>query len=595
MGLGGQILGEDDGAGSLGDALAIAGLEPLHGADIPLFNAGAVAAGLLDRDGAVVCASPAFAALGDGPFLDADALARAVHGAAPAACAIDTTTGGAGADVAMLVYARADRALGWRLPPEVRAAAVARPDHVVALTSGAAHVARPLEEACRAYGLTGLQARVVMEVIRAGHARLAAEAAGVSYHTAREALAEAMRRVRVQRLPALVTSLTSLAFGVLPQADAAAVLEDLWGLTPRQAAVAALIAEGASRASAAVALGVTEAVVRKELERIHLVLQVSTGAELARKVVEANALRWLTEATGGDLGFVESGLEPLRFIHGADGRRIAVSDYGPASGAPLVVLHSNLTTRIIARGLLRALQRAGYRPIAIDRPGFGLTDDSYGAAVDPFAAAAADMLQVLDHLKLARVDVAARGAAQVVLALHVAAPERLGRVVLVNPAPHTAESGERAGFVGALKAAYLRNPALVRAMTRFYLRNGHFEQFAERLQRGARGSPPDEAATRDVEIVRDYFRAMRPFATGRFAGYVNEVTAMMRGARPAPVRGASDWRILLATHDFLHDPAVVARYWRDVLPETPQRVVPDSGRYLALSQPDQVVAALREP
>jgi hypothetical protein len=255
-----------------------------------------------------------------------------------------------------------------------------------------------------------------------------------------------MKRVRVSKLPALVTRLTSLAFGVMPEADAAAVLEDLWGLTPRQAALAALVASGASRSSAASALSIGAAVARKELERVHIILQVSTGAGLARKVAEANALRWLTAATGGDAGFVEAGAEPLQFVHRADGSRIAVSDYGPASGAPVLVAHSNLTSRFVGRSLLRALQAAGYRPIAIDRPGFGLTDEVAGAAAgghDPFVAEAADTLLVLDQLKIRQLDLVARGAAQFVLALERAAPGRLRRVVLVNPAPHAAASGKK--------------------------------------------------------------------------------------------------------------------------------------------------------
>jgi hypothetical protein len=177
---------------------------------------------------------------------------------------------------------------------------------------------------------------------------------------------------------------------VLPQEDDAEMLADLWGLTPRQAAIAGLVAAGASRGGAAAALGVGEAVVRKELERVHLVLQVSTGAGLARKVVEANAFRWLTRATGGDIGFADPHLEPLQFVHRPGGGRIAVSDYGPASGRPVLVVHSSMTSRIVGRSLLRALQAAGYRPISIDRPGFGLTDEVPGlqpGAHDPYVTA----------------------------------------------------------------------------------------------------------------------------------------------------------------------------------------------------------------
>lgn len=445
----------------LDEAVAIAELEIVDSGDIPLFRAESVAAALADRAGSVIVASLAFTAMQAERHIDPEYVARASRGATPATVAIDLAGGDGAPDTLIFAYAPASETDGWRLPPEIREAAKRHPGGVVILTSRAARGGQPLEDACRAYGLNGLQTRVVMETIRTGSVKTAAAAAGVSYYTAREAMAAALKRARTPRLPALVSALTSLAFGVLPQADASAVLEDLWGLSPRQAEIAALIAGGASRPAAAAALGVGEAVVRKELERIHLVLQVSSSAELARKVVEANALRWLTEATGGDLGFVEAGLEPLRFVHRPDGRRIAVSDYGPASGQPILVAHSTTTCRIIARSLLRSLHAAGYRPIAIDRPGYGLSDEVEGAvagAHDPFATAAEDAVRVLDHLKIRRLDVVARGAAQYVVALERAAPGRLGRVVLVNPDPPMRESGAVAGATGRLKEAFLRNP-----------------------------------------------------------------------------------------------------------------------------------------
>jgi pimeloyl-ACP methyl ester carboxylesterase/DNA-binding CsgD family transcriptional regulator len=583
-------------AADVREALAAAGIEILEGGDLPVFNVGSVAAAVFDRAGACVCESPAFRVMQGGRHIDEDAFGRALKGAPPRPVAVELVGASGGSDTAIFVYALASHAQGWRLPPEVREAAERNPGHVAVITTQAARATGPLEEACQSYGLNGLQTRVVMETIRTGNVKAAARSVGISFHTAREALAQAMKRAHASRLPALVTRLTSLAFGVLPEADAAAVLEDLWGLTPRQAAIAALVASGASRASAAGALSIGEAVARKELERVHLVLQVSTGADLARKVAEANALRWLTAATGGDPGFVEAGAEPLQFVHRGGGGRIAVSDYGPASGAPVLVAHSNLTSRFVGRSLLRTLQAAGYRPIAIDRPGFGLTDEVAGAAPgehDPFAVAAADTLLVLDHLKIQRLDLVARGAAQFVLALERAAPGRLRRVVLVNPAPHAAASGSRSGTIGAMKEAYLRNPALIRRVAPFFLRQGTYERLAERMRRGARGSPPDEIAVRDPDLIRDYFRAMRPFATGRIAGYVNEVTAVVSGSRPDPLPGTTEWRVLVAAHDFMHDPGKAVGYWREVLPDAQHRVVPDTGRYLTFSHPHLVVEALQ--
>jgi len=583
-------------ASRVAELLTQAGLPVVDGDHIPMFNAAAIAAAVVDRTGRVVCASPAFVAMRAERHVDPGLLDKACRGAPAATAVVELATDDGAADTAIFAYGPAVRASAWRLPPEVKAAATERHGHAVILTSQSTG-AEPLEAACRAYGLSGLQTRAALETIRAGSARLAAESLGISYETAREALAAAMARVRVQRLSVLVSRLTSLAFGVLPEADAAEMLADLWGLTPRQAAIAGLVADGVSRKGVAAALSISEAVVRKELEQIYLMLQVSSGAALARKVVEANALRWLTQATGGDIGFLDTGSEPLQFVHRADGSRIALSDYGPASGKPVLVVHSSMTTRIVARSLLRALQAAGYRPISIDRPGFGLTDEVAGMRTgrhDPYVTAAQDTLLVLEQLKIRSIDLVARGGAQFVLALaRTVAPGRLGRVVLVNPAPHTAKDDRNVGPLGVIKEAFRRNPAMIRLAAAAFIRQRTFERLANFLERSMRGSPPDEAAVRDPELVRDYFHATRTFATGRYGGYVNEQTEFAQGSRPPPLAATTDWRVLVAAHDVLHDPQHVLAYWQCVLPDARFELVPDTGRLMALSHPDRVVEALR--
>lgn len=586
---------EPDETSGLMEALASAEFEVLDGGVAPMFNADSIAAALLDRRGGVVCASPPFLAMAGERRLDPTLMARLAQAVRPGVeiAALDDD----GAESAVFACARASQAGSWRLPSEVRAAAAEHPDHVVVLTSQAARAAKPLEDACRAYGLSGLQTRVALETIRTGAAKAAAQSLGVSYHTAREALAEAMKRVRAPRLPALVQRLTSLAFGVLPEDDGSDVLGDLWGLSPRQAAIAGLVADGMSRAEAARALGLSEAVVKKELDQVHLVLQVNTGAALARRVVEARALRWLTEATAGDIGFVETGAEPLQFVHRPDGGRIAVSDYGPISGKPILVVHSSMTTRIVPRALLRALQARGYRPVSIDRPGFGLTDEIPGAragAHDPYATAAQDALRVLDHLKIRGPDLVARGGAQFVLALERAAPGRLRRVVLINPTPHTEKTDRNVGALGVLKEAFRRNPAMIRLAAAVFVRQSSFERTAEFMRRSLRGSPPDEIAVRDPELLRDYFRSTRTFATGRYGGYVNEQTEFAQGTQPPPLSGTDDWRVLISAHDVIHDPRHVLAYWRQVLPDARFEIVPDTGRLLGLSHPERVVTALRD-
>jgi pimeloyl-ACP methyl ester carboxylesterase/DNA-binding NarL/FixJ family response regulator len=576
------------------EAMASAGMTYVDGVHQPLFKADAIAAALVDRHGRVLSESPAFAALGGSAVLDLDLVARVADGLA-ATTAVAALPGSG--DSAVFAYGPASRASGWRLPPGVAEAAVAHPGHVVVLTGHAGRVVRPLEEACHAYGLSGLQTRVVLETIRTGNARHAAAAAGVTYHTAREALTEAMRRGQARRLPAFVQQLSSLAFGVLPSDDAGDVLGDLWGLSSRQAAIAGLIADGLSRGEAAAALGLSEAVVKKELDRTYLILQVDSASALARRLVEARALAWLVRATSGDIGYLDPALEPLQFVPRPGGGRIAISDYGPAGGRPVILAHPPIYSRITPRPLVRALQTAGYRPIAIDRPGFGLTDEYPNAQAgqhDCWATAARDGIAVLDALRLRTVDLMShQGSGHYAVEQVRRAPERFGRVVLVNPDPDSPSSRYRSGPWGIMKDAFMRYPALIRAAVGAMARQFEYEAIIKQFQDSSRGSPPDEAAFRDPEICRGVFLAMRPLATGRYEGVVNEEVVIARPIAPAVLPGATNWKVLLGAHDTLHHPPQVHDYWKAVLPDAAFEISPLGGRMIAYSHPHLAVAALK--
>jgi pimeloyl-ACP methyl ester carboxylesterase/DNA-binding CsgD family transcriptional regulator len=560
---------------------------------LPIVDARSVAAAVFDGGGRVVAATAAFEAAGSEGLVDREVVERMAAGGEPLVTAVSRAAADQGA-TGLMAYAPGARAATWRLPPELHEAAQATPRSVVVLTAAAGDAAAPLRDACTAYGLTGLQTRVALETIRVGAIKDAAANLGLSYQTAREALSEAMRRVGAERLPGLVTRLTTLAFGIFPgRATSADVMADVWGLTERQIAVAGMLAEGASREQVAQVLGISFALVKKELDAAYSLLHVSSAAGLARKIVEARALSWLTATTAGGVGFVEDQSEPLRFALRPDGGRIAFSDYGPASGRPVLVLHSSMTTRIVSRKLLRALHRAGFRPIAIDRPGFGLTDPLPGAA-DPFAAATADVGRVLEHLKVRRADIVSRGAAQFLVALADARPEAIGRVVLVNPGPPYAESGRSLGPLAAVKDAFVRNPATVRVFAPFVAAQLTHLRLAKMVPQWMRGSPPDERAARDPEFLADFFRSVRMFATGRYEGFLAEQMAIARHGRPAPFEGAAGWRILLGASDVLYEPEVVLNYWRGQLPGAKFRVVADGGRFLAMTHPELVVAALQD-
>ena len=123
--------GETEAPPDLTAALAAAGLPLREGEALPVFNAEAIAAALIDRSGRIVAASPTFAAL----QVDPGVLARAGADAGPWAAVVGLAGGEAEARSAIFAYALAAQATTWSLPPEVAEAAVAHPGHVVVLTS----------------------------------------------------------------------------------------------------------------------------------------------------------------------------------------------------------------------------------------------------------------------------------------------------------------------------------------------------------------------------------------------------------------------------------------------------------------------------
>ena len=559
---------------------------------LPLFDPQSIAAAVLDAHGAVRIASRLFVEEGGARYVDPSLAERALKSGKPVVVPV-AVENEAGSESVIFVYAAAAAAFPlWHLPPELAAAAPA--GQVVGLTTLAAR-AEPIERACAAFGLTGLQTRTVQAVVRAGTIKAAAAALGLSHVTAREALSEVYRRTGTRRLPELVGLLSGLAFGLLPfKSDYAPLLVDVWGLTPKQASITLLVASGASREDAARALGLSIAVVRKDLEQVFAALQVSSASELARTVSTMSALAALLAATRGRLGFADPRVEPLRLLPRADGTRIAWSDYGPAGGRPVLIVHSSMTSRLAPSGLVKALQGGGFRVLAVDRPGFGMSDPVAGLRAgehDPFDVAAEDLVTLLDALKLSTIDIVARGGAQAVLALARRAPERIGRVVLVNPDPPATADGRRHGPLGAFKEAYLRRPELIGAFARLLGGSLTRERLHRMVQQSMRGSPPDEAAVADPRFADDYWRSVRMFATGRIEGYVNEQVALARGARSEPLATA-DWSVLIGGYDTMHDPEHVERYWREILPDSRFRRVPEAGRFLAMTHPGKVLEAL---
>jgi len=444
------------------------------------------------------------------------------------------------------------------------------------------------------FGLTRSVTSIAIALFKTTSVKNAAILCGISYETAREYLEAARAAIGADTLPQLIT-LMGIAAG-LSDGDAEetdALMVRALGLTNRQSRIAGLIADGLARSEVAERTGLSQALLKKELGIVFAATGVSGAIGLARVMLELRLL-----ALGTNIAALPdpSGEPQYATIHCecAGGRIIAASDYGPWDGKPTLMLHSSMTSRAVNRTLVKALQGRGFRPVAVDRPGFGdssnAPSDCWGD--DYFQYAANDLQQFCIQQGWERVAIVARGAAQIVLAIHGLAPDLIGGAVVINPDPDAQSSSYRGTFLAKMKRHFVRRPRAVWFMARWLARSSTFERVRDHLQRAAVSCDADQRAMQTEVNLQDYYRGIRAFRAGALDGFVREQVALATCGKPKPVCRTSHFTLLVGEHDTLHDPMETASYWRDVLPDADVRIVPNSGRFLSYSHPEVAVSAL---
>ena len=538
----------------------------------------------LRRDGRTVACDAAFEALN----LPEHALAEAVRRAGDAAPRLSSIVDDVRGRPVAVVAAGPERARTWPLGPEVRRA----------LDSGEA-----------AFGVMGVgpvdavdwsalfspwafsrpEARLAGALVRRGDLREAARETGVAYETARETLAAAMAKTGARRQPEFVRQLALLAFGELPAGDAAwKTLADAYDLSPRQGRLALLVAMGATRATAAQALDVSDHTAKAELKVIYAQCAVTGGAELGRLVAETDALARLAAATDVEILARGDVATPLRFVRRRRGEgRIAVEDHGPRDGAPVVLFHAPINGRHLPRGLTAAMQARGLRPISVERPGFGLTSSSSG---DLIADANADLIDVLDALQLGRVRLLGRS---VIMPMSFAAAhsDRVSGGVLLAATPPGVRS--RDGLLATVAGMALDRPEFVAGFARLMVRLSSERSILSLTERTVRGSPTDLAALLEPRNRLDWIRACRQSSRGD--GFEREFALHADGGAIPKASLRTPWKALFGADDTLGvGVGDGAALWREAAPDIACIRIPGAGRLLHLSHPSAVADALAE-
>lgn len=488
----------------------------------------------------------------------------------------------------------ADMALRLNLPSTIREVLTEGSDWRLLMCTNMALTAGALDASAASFGLSGLQQRVVCAVVQSGNGRAAAENLNLSYATVREALSLAARNVAAQNLPALVRRVMEASFGIMPNHFGnAEELAEWLPLSKRQCQICELISEGINRQATASAMRLSVAVTKKELAQIYTVLDVDSAAGLARIVSEAQALRFLARATDGPMGFYDPLIEPTRYLlRNNDQQLIAWSDYGPASGRPVLMVHSNWTCRSVPRMMVVRLQAAGWRPIAIDRPGFGKTHPGNLSISNPFIQAVSDTAAVLDRLKIVKAAVITRRAGQFTTVLKQILGERIGPIILTSPSSPTSKRGRRRGIVGVIKEAFYRSPQLIGTYFRVITPQLSLKRMEKLTRDICKGSPPDEKLCDNPQFIFDRFRAIRPFSTGNLEGAVIEEMQISQNLCKLEPLTAEGIIIVHGLHDNHYSLQETIDYWSDKWPNAEIMPVEDGGQFLTSSHPELLVSLL---
>lgn len=542
---------------------------------------------VMDADGQLLHADAAFQRWFGAPhdLIDVRKLVRAAQKDGQSNGLVGTPEGAAIATCA----GTPEAARGWPMPAECRTVLDGPGRRIVLLCFAPSRAGDLAARATDAFGFTPLEARLAEALLDAANLDDAAARIGVGRETAREALKKAMRKAGARRSPDLVRRMMDLMCGDHPDPpDIEDVLAASFGATAAEAKAAARFAQGMTAREVADGLGVKEATVRGQLKAVFAKTGVNKAKDLVRLAAEASTLAALT-------GTAETVLEPLdpngrlRVIAAGD-RRIALTDYGPRSGRPVLVMHGAATGRRLPPALVRALHVHGYRPIVPQRPGFGLTDVAGG---DFLGQGADDMARVLDALKIDRAKLLVRDASTPT-GLRFAS-EHASRVtagVAVNPKCPIDLRGENdirlpKTMMGTISRSFRNHPALIKLVAETLRRQTRTDLLQHTMRQSLAALPCDAATLEQPGVLDSLVRDAQGMFARTSAGFAAEHSAFVDGWSVPEGIGGARWLVAECAVLALPHPD---RIWRR-LPNAQFRTIPEAGMLVYHSHP-QVIADL---
>lgn len=438
--------------------------------------------------------------------------------------------------------------------------------------------------------LTPSEMRLLAALATSGDLQAASKALGIAYDTGRKLIASAMRKTGSSRQTELVRLALKLVAGSIvapPSVDG--VFAELFGVSLRRAQVARRIANGDTRESAAASLGISRSSAKADLKAVYSACDVTSAVELSRLIAEVDALSGLAEACDIQFNFGGTASDPLRLLR-RNGRAgyIAFADHGPAAGYPVFIFHTTTGGRAQSPRLLSDLAANGYRPIILDRPGYGLTDMAAGHIWD---AAASDVADVMDELSMTEAVILSRGGAQPAVVTAARLGQKIRGVVLIGPDAPVHLDKSRSGMMGRAKNMIYSSPRMLEALSILLSRQTSSSAIERMMRSSVLGSDIDLAVCDDPAEMAALVRGGRQSAQGR-VGFVAEHSALSRGDPLPKIADANSWTVLFGADDPLYGFQDTETYWSNQLDGSAKEIVVNGGRFLQATHTNRVVAAL---
>jgi len=282
---------------------------------------------------------------------------------------------------------------------------------------------------------------------------------------------------------------------------------------------------------------------------------------------------------------------PLR-----NGRKLGYAIYGNADAPEsLFYFHGLPGSRLEARRLDTAARGAGFRVIAVDRPGYGLSTPAPGRGWLDWAA---DVVELADAVQAARFGIlAVSGGGPFALTCAHALPDRVNRIALVCPLGPVTDHALRRAMHWRFRVAFElaeRSPALLRLIyvspVRLFAGQApHLLELLGSMLGGKDGEVLREPATSEW-LAENLRESLREHGEG-------SIEDARLQTQPWPF----DLTSIHVPVTFWHGdadpvvPLIHSRYMHDRIPGSKLHIVQGEGHFsLPIRYVERVIAALRE-